>query len=304
MPFLDQTLLRENRLSAYLQPYLFIVIPNVFYLGALFFSMAALGRKMLPVYVTSVVLVVGYLIASGLAQKIENKSLAALLDPFGNQASNRVTEYWSVAERNSRLIPLEGVFLQNRLLWVGLGTALFLFVLYRFRFAQGGESRSPRIVEMEDIQVAASSTGPDFSASNYVAPIHPMWHVPRLTLLAFKETVKNVYFLVIVLAGVMFMVFAAQSVGSIYGTETYPVTGEMLELLSGSFSMFMLIVITFYSGELVWRERDARMDQLVDVLPLPTWLPLVTKLVALVLVQVLLLGVVMLTGISFQASQG
>ena len=63
----------------------------------------------------------------------------------------------------------------------------------------------------------------------------------------------------------------------------------------GSFSLFMLIIITLYAGELVWRERDARVDQLIDALPIPTWLPFVSKLGALILTQALLLLVVMVT---------
>ena len=39
----------------------------------------------------------------------------------------------------------------------------------------------------------------------------------------------------------------------------------------------MLIIITFYAGELVWRERDTRLDQIHDALPMPTWLPLVAQ---------------------------
>ena len=51
----------------------------------------------------------------------------------------------------------------------------------------------------------------------------------------------------------------------------------MLDLLSGSFAAFMLIIIAFYAGELVWRERDAALDQIADALPPPTWLPLVEQ---------------------------
>ena len=43
----------------------------------------------------------------------------------------------------------------------------------------------------------------------------------------------------------------------------------MLELVSGTFSAFMLVIITFYAGELAWRERDHRLDQIHDALPIP-----------------------------------
>ena len=66
----------------------------------------------------------------------------------------------------------------------------------------------------------------------------------------------------------------------------------------------MLIIIIVYFGQIVWREREAGMDQLCDVLPIPTWRPFATKLLALMLVQVLLLTVVMLARIYVQAMQG
>ena len=66
----------------------------------------------------------------------------------------------------------------------------------------------------------------------------------------------------------------------------------------------MLIIIIVYSGQLVWREREAGMEQLFDAQPVSTWLPFASKTAALILVQGLLLFVVMLTGLVLQTTQG
>ncbi|GAA4011291.1 hypothetical protein GCM10022408_24620 [Hymenobacter fastidiosus] len=39
-----------------------------------------------------------------------------------------------------------------------------------------------------------------------------------------------------------------------------------------------------YSGELVWRERDNGVAQITDALPVPNWVPFLSKLVALGLI--------------------
>ena len=96
-----------------------MLLPNIVVLGGLFFCLAALTRRMLPVYIASVLLLVGYLAAQGLLRDMDNKTLAALLDPFGVTANAKLTEYWSISERNTRLVPLEGLLLWNRLLWLG-----------------------------------------------------------------------------------------------------------------------------------------------------------------------------------------
>ena len=62
--------------------------------------------------------------------------------------------------------------------------------------------------------------------------------------------------------------------------------------------------MTFYSGELVWRERDAHLNQIMDALPVQRWVLYGSKLAALMLVQVLLAAMVMVCGLIVQVAQG
>ena len=300
MPFVESSSCGPNRLSAYVQPYLLIVFPNLIIMGAMFFSLAALVRMILPVYVMGVVLLIGYLIAGTLTAKLEWKLTAALIDPFGLNAVEYITEYWTVSERNTLLIPMSGALLWNRVLWLSLAATLFAWTFWRFQRTERGEERRGRSRDEVDLPANYAIEIPVALRRDY----RSVRLLPELTWLAFRETVKNVYFAVIVLAGVLFMIVASLTTGSLYGTETYPVTASVVEIISGSFAMFMLIIITFYAGELVWRERDANVDQLIDVLPVSNWLPLAAKLLALILVQVVLLVVVMVCCIGIQASQG
>ena len=81
------------------------------------------------------------------------------------------------------------------------------------------------------------------------------------------ETVKSVYFIVIALAGILFMFQTSGALGIMTDTPTYPVTYELLDFLGGIFGFFIVVITTLYAGELVWRERDARIAQLLDALP-------------------------------------
>ena len=75
MPWLDKTHIGPNRAAAYLVPYLTSVIPNLFLTGVVFFSLAALVRRILPIYVVSIVFLVGYLIAASLFRDIDNRTI-------------------------------------------------------------------------------------------------------------------------------------------------------------------------------------------------------------------------------------
>jgi hypothetical protein len=55
--------------------------------------------------------------------------------------------------------------------------------------------------------------------------------------------------------------------GEIYGAPVLPVTRIMITQLIGGFVVISLIIAIYYSGELVWRDRDRRMHEIVDATP-------------------------------------
>ncbi|MRW93958.1 hypothetical protein GJ699_28610 [Duganella sp. FT80W] len=306
IPGIDPERLAHPPLLAYVMPYLIVILPNIFIFGAVFFILAALTRRMLPVYISSVVMLIGYLVAPGLARDLDFKTFAALIDPFGTTAVMRLTEYWPIVERNTRMLWPEGVYLLNRVIWASAALAGLLVGYWRFHFiatsdsghskhASTGEGEVPQHLSQASINTQET---PDFKARSLG------WLLVRMSWLNLRETTKNIYFLVIVLAGVLMMFASCLDLGSLYGTNTYPVTYQVLEVISETFALFMMVITTFYAGELIWREREAHMGQMLDALPVPSWLPLLSKLFALIGLQALLMAIIMLTGMAVQVFQG
>jgi ABC-2 type transport system permease protein len=303
-PFwVERSFFGPTMLGAFAWPYVTTVVPNLLFTGAVFFSLGALTRKMMPVYVGAVLMVVGWLAASVLAGDIENRTLAALIDPFGNHATGAVVRYWTAAEKNTRLIPFTGLLLYNRLLWCGAGAALFAFTFARFRFAHHGtrERTAERARPTEAAaERAAARPGPVALTIEH----RPALELARLTWLGFTETVKNTYFAVIVLGGALFSILVVHLSGRIQGTPTLPVTYRVAGAAAGGFGVFMLALLTFYAGEIAFRERDARMDQITDALPIPTWVPFLSKLFALWMMEVVILAAIAITGMAYQTAMG
>ncbi|MBJ6111004.1 ABC transporter permease [Hymenobacter sp. BT523] len=297
-------------LSYYLWPYVVYVIPNLLFTGAVFFTLATLTRNILSTYIGSVLLLVAYLIAQSFIRDLDNVNLAAALDTFGSTASYYTTRYWTAAEKNTLLVPFSRYLVLNRVLWVGAALALLGLCYARFQFSAFASDKAPskkaRAAAQADALPAAAMGG------RLVLPrvaqlftrgmnLRQYW---SLTKLEFRGIVRSVYFAAIVGAGVIFILAIGWQVGKMYDTSTYPVTAEMVEVLSGNFSLFILIIITYYAGELVWRERDAGVAQITDALPVPNWVPFLSKLSALGLVQVVLLAVVMACGLLLQTLKG
>ncbi|MFD2784842.1 ABC transporter permease/M1 family aminopeptidase [Hymenobacter rubripertinctus] len=292
-------------LSYYLAPYLTFVLPNVLLTGAIFFALATLTRQALSTYVGSIVFLVLYFVAQAQLSDLDNQTVAALLDPMGNGALVLLTKYWTPVEKNVRLLWPTGLLGLNRLLWLGVGLLLFAFCYLRFRFEQGATGSAKRSrpqaapgVVAAPVAVALPAVSQQFGFAQYFR------QYLRLTWLSLRDVLRSPYFIAIVAAGLAFLLAAALQIGKIFDTSTYPVTAQVIQILSGSFSLFVLAIVTFYAGELVWKERDARLHQMHDALPIPNWVPFASKLTALLLVPVVLLFIVLVFGIGTQLVSG
>ena len=290
------------------RPFLFLLLPNVLWLAGAFFVLAALTRQMAPVYIAGAVALVGYMLSLNLLGDAENRTLAALVDPSGVTALDVLARYWSVAQKNGEPIPLDGVLLWNRLLWLGIGALVTALGFRAFRMqAVPGSRRGP--------VPGAGATDSASGAPATAVPAAPAARqdfgpgaygrmLPGLARLYFVEIVRSPRFLAIVLGGVLLVVGNASTLGSLYGTNTHPLTYKVLEVVGGLFSLFVLVVTAIYAGELVWREREARMADITDSTPAPTWLPFLAKLAALVALQAVLLVVVLACSIGVQLARG
>ena len=89
-----------------------------------------------------------------------------------------------------------------------------------------------------------------------------------------------------------------------YGNQTLPVTYWILDLIRGSLYLFVVIVITYYAGVLVWKDRDERMDEIADSMPTPEWMSYASRLLTLMIMVMLMQTAALLGGIAVQTWHG
>jgi ABC-2 type transport system permease protein len=306
MPYLDQDAIGIFRLDAYLHPIFVMVIPNVFLVGAILFSLAILSRRMLPTYLASVILLFGYLTSSNLTSDIETRWIASLLDPFGGEAISDLVKYWTPSERDTLLIPLGKWLVFNRIIWFFVGAFFFLFGMKKFSF-----SKEYKLFNLKRDKSSQAAEEELFESSEVQKIIRPVFN--RFTTwlqfttqlkIEIKRAFRDPYFLAIAGTAAGFLLLNQSAIGKMYGVNTLPVTYEVLSVLSGSFALFMIIIITFYSGQIIWKERELKADQIIDSLPVANWIPMVSKLVALIILPGIMLSVLMIVGIGIQTWKG
>ncbi|MDX2030751.1 MAG: M1 family aminopeptidase [Blastocatellia bacterium] len=309
MPWADPERLMPINLWFHLQPFLLFGVTEIFFTGALFFMVGALTRNIVFVYLQGVVFLGLYLVLlvlTGSNSDFLQKSWPAVIDPLGIVTAQKITRYWTVAEKNSLTIPLAGEMLYNRLLWLGVGVAA-LIALYRF-FPFSAEAltakRAKKVRVEEEDEAVAPRALPVFSARQQFGGATTRAQFATLTRLRILSIVREIPFIAIVLIGVAFVFIGGWQVGRFFDTPVLPVTYLMVDMVKGQFMLFLLVITTLYAGELVWKERGLKFDQIHDALPMPGWLNFTSKLTALTVVQFAMLVVMMLSGVTLQALQG
>ena len=288
MPWLDKDTLGPFNIFYYAWPYFIIALPTVLFLVAVFCSAATLTRSMMGSYLTTVGLLVLYMGLSALAGKSEMaRHIYAWLDPFGGGALSEVTRYWTPDESNSKLPPLTGVILGNRLLYTALGIALLFVTRASYRFDAAGVKASKALklkqkAEAPSTRKASKSSGkladPRFGFASDMATL-----IKRTRFEAAQVFTGPVYPILMLLAVALTVLFTFAA-NQLYGTSVYPVTRVMVSVASLGFSGFAYIVAIFYSGELVWRERGRRIHEIIDATAIPNWAQLIPKTLALLIV--------------------
>ncbi len=295
MPWLDPVRLGPTPWAAYAWALGVIVLPNLFFLAALLMLLATLTRSMLATYVG----VIGFFVLSIVAAlalgrgNIAHQSAAALADPFGLGALHLATRYWTAADQNSRIPPLTGLLMENRLLWLALGVALVGASLGLFKpDREGLRWRRRRAARQEAAEKPAAaplilprvSLRSGFSAR--------LVQFGRLVWFDAAGVLGSTAFLVMLAFGLLNLTGSLIFSGQMFGTPVYPVTHLMAQAISGSYQWLLWIVLGFYAGELVWRERSARVNEVMDAFPSPDWLPLMSKVttLAVAIVTFLLAG--------------
>ena len=290
----------------YLYALFVFALPTLLIMGAAFFALATATRSVMWTYVGAVTVLVLFSVSRIWMRDMQHDTLSALSDPFGVSALSIVTKYWTAAERNTLLPPLTGLLLMNRLLWTGVAAALFGVAWWLFRFEVASKAAKKDDASKDEAEaLPARGTLPsktaEASAPRAGSGFVQLWALARFDM-AF--VFRSPAFFVLLLLGVINTSLSAWNVDQFYGSGAYPVTRLMVQALIGAFSFMQIIIAIYYGGELVWRDRDRRMHEIIDATSAPDWTHLVPKIVAIALVLAATCGVAIVTGMAVQLLKG
>ncbi|MEP7337615.1 MAG: ABC transporter permease [Acidobacteriota bacterium] len=127
---------------------------------------------------------------------------------------------------------------------------------------------------------------------------------------AFGTIVKSAASLV-ALAVALLVALLAPALIALRGVPLLPRTAHVLALLTAPVAdnprlpwVLIPLLIVFYAGEVIWRERDAGLGEIADAMPVPEWALFLGKFLGLSLALVALMALVATAGMLGQMRMG
>ncbi len=308
MPWLDPEVLGPFNLWHYAYVYLLLCVPTLFVTGAGFFAIATATRSMMWTYVGVIVFLVLYLVATSLP-------VAAGVHQYGRAGRSvrprRVRPGHPLLDRRRaqhadprirRLHPLEPRAMGGRRFRVARPRLGDLFARRDGRShgrGQGAGQDGRRCDRCIAARAGATPAGQAEPSGD--AGWSQLWALARFDIAA---AIRSPAFIVLLGIGFVNSLASLWYADESYGNTIHPVTRIMIEALQGAFTIIPLIIAIYYAGELVWRDRDRRMHEIIDSTPAPDWAFVVPKILAISIVLFSTLAASVLAAIVVQALKG
>ncbi len=299
MPWVDPMRYGPVVLGHYVSAYWILALPSIYVLSALFFAVAHFFRSMMALYLTAVVLLICFVMVGNYLDTPDLRQIAALGDPFGFLTFGDFTRYWTVAEKNERVVEFAGVLLQNRLLWLGIGTLIFL--------AFGGLFRGLKLAARPAGGKAKTQAVPQISlnALQHASQTPSMWAQFWLrTRFELKQIIFSAPFLVLLLLALFDLSAPIFDPQGRYDVPNLPLTQIMVDLIVTSTGLLLTLVTVYYCAEVVWRERSTGMGDIIDATPAHNLVFWASKLCGVMSVFVLMYISFALATIGYQSVKG
>ena len=301
MPWHKEEELLLFNATSYIQSFVVVVLPTLFFGATVFFVSGMLSKKLLVVYTQGVVLFVIFL----LTKAITNEYLQGIFDPFSLTTLTQFTKEWSVAELNSIQISLQGVLLYSKLFWIGIGVIVFWYGYAKFSFSELAKGKKNKV--NTSLNRSANTLYSEVSI-----PYHTIHHNDKSACIQLWELskfytlslLKETSFWAIIISAMIILIVNSVSLGTVFGVDSYPETHFIVAELKEMSLYFFIILLLFYSGELIWKERNIKQYMLNDSTPVENATLLASKLLTLIAIYVILMLCLIVSGMLFQMVNG
>ena len=281
------------------------LLPNTILISALMYSLAIRFRSTVVTFIGAIFLMLGYLIAGNFTSSMDNEMIAILSDPFGVNALTVITKYWTVVEMNSQWLSFFGPIFINRLIWLLFAVGILIYSYSVFSFAdkkvnkkKSSEESSPELNSQFKVLSPLTNVAQSFAWKD------SMIQFVNQVKTEYLNIVKSPAFIVLSVFAIFNLYGGLSASDMRYSASDHPVTFIILDTFDGSLYWLIYIIIIYYTGAIIWKERNFKLNEIIDATPHRTWVPLISKYFSIVGMVATILLMSMALGILVQASKG
>ena len=288
--------------GAFISTYFIFVVPNMFLAGTIIFALATRFKSTIVSFLGTLIIIIAYIVGLNMASDLDSQSTAAIIDIFGISTYNLDTQYFTPFEKNTINPSLSGYLLTNRILWTSVGFILLLFGYFTYSFAAKAKKVKKQKVDTKTVTNTRKLATP---ALTKVQDAPGNWDSFKTFFkINFLSILKSNVFIILLLFSIILLISNLWNGFDFYGLQSYPVTYKMLDEINGIATLFVIIILVFFSGELVWRDRDSHLNEVIDSTPHHSVSSLLAKTISLIFLASLLHLALMIIGILYQALLG
>lgn len=296
---------------AYLSGYLAFSVGNAIVATTLLLAIAQRYSSAIAVYVGALLLFLYVMLVEGIvAEALGLWSIARWLDPLGLVLLRTYVVSWTPLQKDSVALGFDQVLVWHRVLWLAIAGGV-AWVAHRrapyawserptwtrrWRWLTVGVSHDEapdRRVELVDDQIAR--TAPRRSGGLRLAA----WHIVHIARWSFRTIVRNRSMLALAVPAIALLMIGPAWFRHL-GTPILASTAMVVDLLvSGRELVFALaapLLVIVYAGEVVWRDRDAGLSEVMDVTPVSDVVLLAGRVLGLAC-AVVLMQIVTMAGV-------
>lgn len=301
MEWVDAEKMGTLPVLAFATNFLLTIIPNIFISGVIIFSVASIFRSTATSFAGTMLLFIGYSVALSFSSDIDNEMIAALIDPFGLSAYGLDSKYFTPIEKNTVVPGLTSFLAINRYIWC-IGGIVLLRVLYSFfsfekkksTFKKKNEkvSTKEKIIFEKPVIYSHFSQFTDFVQFFSFVKIH------------LKNILQSTTFRLLILFSFVQLIASIFQGYEYMGLQSYPVTYKVVEDIQNSSMIFLLIIMVYYSGDLLWEDKEAHLNEVIDATPHSSYASLFAKYFAINISIFIIYFSLSLFGVMYQLGAG
>jgi ABC-2 type transport system permease protein len=324
-PSLDQEKISQFSLNHYLWPWLVFVLPNTIITTSILALVTLKKQNAFATYITAILLFIffwvsmmfiGAPVTGSMVFKDPNVvSLFALLDPFGTSAFFEQSQFWTPTQKNEQLFSLSGSLLLNRIIWLSVALAVFLYLgKVVFKHFQPSEKRDNSRNKLKVTNAIPNSISAQFK-KHLEEPLvstdtkglkFQLLALAALSVIEIKQIVGQWAFRVLVILVTGFAIVGMLMAVGVFSSGTfsgrYPTTVLLISYSTEAFIPLVTAIIIFYSAEKIWQEKLLKADSFIDSSPVSNATIFGAKLLSLFFIPLFLVAMNIIASIVFQLS--